>query len=187
MTDKPKSEVEEKIRKLESDVAELRGELVRYRDNLLEQIKRAKSEARKEFESLEKNLEMLRTSVNNLTPFMMELSALYSDLVALYLLIETKPEAITVDRLKKFLRGLRHTIDKADPLGWKESILEWAKSVLEVILAIARTRTIPFDRIALAIIEGLGKDLAKNVVKSETVIRYYKREDWDLWTTLVGS
>lgn len=60
-----------------------------------------------------------------------------------------------------------------------------SESIIEGIIEISKNSNIPFHIVIPHLLEKLGKDIAKRIVKEEIILKHFGKEGLDIWRTLL--
>ena len=88
------------------------------------------------------------------------------------------------DRLIDELKEKEQHLEKSRSLGFP-SVNIVSTAFIDKLLTISRTWEIPFEDVGSYLIKKLGKNLAKKLVKKETVMKNYGKDVVPIWESLL--
>lgn len=166
--------MEERISKLEPDTKDLARRLETYRDSLRDQLK-----------SVEKSLQKLTEDSRKIFGFVTRSISITSRATFLISVAMSTPKRIHLSTLKGYGEDIKELIDYT--LGTSIEAMGMVKSLTGFVLLVARLTGQSFNQIALLMVDELGRDLAKEIVLPEDILRSYGPDAVSTWKSLVGS
>ena len=91
---------------------------------------------------------------------------------------------IGLRNLDSYFRGIKQR-EKA--IGQSKRNLFGVESteVMDAVIQLAEKNQVPFERLAPYMIQKLGRELTRRLVKRETMLQHYGQEGFKIWQTLL--
>jgi len=139
------------------------------------------------YEFFEKRLEDLEGEINDLEQHVELLSTVIFQtiLIAVEFSMISQSRPLKLEYFDSFIRTLKKTVNTLEKFKKPAPPLD-PKAVIDIVINLAKSNEIPFQKLMPYLIEKLGKSLARRIVKKETILRHYGEAAFTTWEMLLS-
>ena len=136
----------------------------------------------------EKRIEDLETKLNRIEEHVKILNQVIVDQMTInfQLSVLTTFSSVKLEDFDLIMELIKHSIRTQQKLN-KPLYQIKAEDYVDSLITLAKKSKIPFQTLVPYLIQKLGKELAKTIVKEESILQHYGNEGLAIWKLLLSS